>query len=250
MEPLPKPHIPSEGTDGKIATTVEQAPVSGPASEDPAPMVQGGGKAPAGAAPEDVRVGRRIERAISRLLKPLYLPVRRFFTGVVQREILEGHNRQSREIAAMAENLHREMAGRFDRLEFQMTEIQDRQDWLCKKIARMEENLAAVTDLSASKFPERIPEKPGVTPASGDSPVFLKEVLSVLGMVAPDFRGTLTDETPLGAGGAELDSIRVLDLVLELERRTGRVLRCDDLTGDSLLTAGALARFLEKASEQ
>ena len=51
-------------------------------------------------------------------------------------------------------------------------------------------------------------------------------------------------ETPLFAGGLELDSISFLDLVMEIEGKLDLRLRSEDLTGDAVQTIGGLIRHI------
>lgn len=52
--------------------------------------------------------------------------------------------------------------------------------------------------------------------------------------------------TPIGEGGVELDSIGCLDLLLDLEAKTGRVLRDEHLTAGCLANIGNLVMFMEQ----
>jgi acyl carrier protein len=54
-------------------------------------------------------------------------------------------------------------------------------------------------------------------------------------------------DTPLGPDGLGIDSVGCLEIVLELERRTGRPLRDENLTAESLATPAGLIRLLEQA---
>lgn len=65
--------------------------------------------------------------------------------------------------------------------------------------------------------------------------------------LAPDYEGTLSLTTPIGEGGAELDSIGCLDLLLDLEAKTGRTLRDEHLTAECLASIGSLVAFMEQA---
>lgn len=56
-------------------------------------------------------------------------------------------------------------------------------------------------------------------------------------------------ETLLGRAGLDLDSIAILQVLLELEQRTGTVLRDESLTADALISASALARYLHACSK-
>lgn len=72
-------------------------------------------------------------------------------------------------------------------------------------------------------------------------------VLEVARAQAPMFDGDLLEDTPLGHGGLGIDSIGCLELVLELERRTGITLRDESLTAETLATPGSLIVHLERA---
>ena len=54
-------------------------------------------------------------------------------------------------------------------------------------------------------------------------------------------------DTPLGADGLGIDSVGCLEIVLEIERRTGMPLRDEHLTAELLATPGGLIRLLEQA---
>ncbi len=54
-------------------------------------------------------------------------------------------------------------------------------------------------------------------------------------------------DTQLGAEGLGIDSVDFLEIVLELERRTGITIRDEQLTADTLATAGNIIRLLEKS---
>lgn len=56
-------------------------------------------------------------------------------------------------------------------------------------------------------------------------------------------------DTPLGPDGLGIDSVGCLEIVLELERRTGLKLRDEQLTAESLATPGGLIRLLEQAGQ-
>lgn len=66
-------------------------------------------------------------------------------------------------------------------------------------------------------------------------------------IAAPD--AVITPDTPLGADGLGIDSVGCLELVLELERRTGLALRDEHLTAEALATPGGLVRLLEQAGQ-
>lgn len=55
------------------------------------------------------------------------------------------------------------------------------------------------------------------------------------------------EDTPLGIGGLGIDSIGCLELVLELERRTGIPLRDEHLTAESLATPGSLIEHMHRS---
>ncbi|TNE66787.1 acyl carrier protein [Celeribacter ethanolicus] len=69
-------------------------------------------------------------------------------------------------------------------------------------------------------------------------------ILDAVAKAAQVDQATLTDTTPLGAGGLGLDSIAMLDLVLDLEDVTGLQLRSEALGGDDLATLGGLVRYM------
>jgi acyl carrier protein len=75
-------------------------------------------------------------------------------------------------------------------------------------------------------------------------------VLEVVQSHAQDFQGVVGEETPLGVDGLGIDSIGCLDIVLELERRTGITLRDEGLTAETLATPGSLIGHLEQAARQ
>ncbi len=75
-------------------------------------------------------------------------------------------------------------------------------------------------------------------------------VLEVVESHAQDFQGVVGEETPLGADGLGIDSIGCLDIVLELERRTGITLRDEGITAETLATPGSLIGHLEQSSRQ
>ncbi len=66
-------------------------------------------------------------------------------------------------------------------------------------------------------------------------------------LTAPD--AVITPDTPLGADGLGIDSVGCLELVLELERRTGLALRDEHLTAEALATPAGLVRLLEQAGQ-
>lgn len=64
--------------------------------------------------------------------------------------------------------------------------------------------------------------------------------------LAPDYEGDLSLSTPIGEGGAELDSIGCLELLLDIEAKTGRTLRDEHLTAECLASIGNLVAFMER----
>lgn len=74
--------------------------------------------------------------------------------------------------------------------------------------------------------------------------IVLDVVRSHAALAAADVR----EETPLGAGGLGIDSIGCLEVVLELERRTGIPLRDEHLTAEALATPGSLIDHLQQSS--
>ncbi|MFZ4462643.1 MAG: acyl carrier protein [Bacteroidales bacterium] len=57
----------------------------------------------------------------------------------------------------------------------------------------------------------------------------------------------IQDNTFLGSEGLGIDSVGFLEIVLELESRTGISIRDEQLTAESLATAGSLIGLLEKS---
>ena len=80
-----------------------------------------------------------------------------------------------------------------------------------------------------------------------ESKLIAAVVFEVVRRRAPIFVGPLQVGTPLGADGVGLDSIALLELILELEQRTGIRLRDENLTLETLATPGSLIRHLEQA---
>lgn len=74
--------------------------------------------------------------------------------------------------------------------------------------------------------------------------IVLDVVRSQAVLAVPDVR----EETPLGPGGLGIDSIGCLEVVLELERRTGIPLRDEHLTAETLATPGSLIDHLQRTS--
>ncbi|WP_434288763.1 acyl carrier protein [Celeribacter sp. SCSIO 80788] len=77
-----------------------------------------------------------------------------------------------------------------------------------------------------------------------DAPQTRDAILDAVAKAAQVDPKTLSDSTPLGAGGLGLDSIGMLDLVLELEEVTGLQLRSEDLGSDALATLGGLIQYM------
>lgn len=59
------------------------------------------------------------------------------------------------------------------------------------------------------------------------------------------YSGILQEDTLLGFGGLNLDSLGCLDLVLKLESVTGITMRTEHLTADALESIGSLIDFLQ-----
>lgn len=77
----------------------------------------------------------------------------------------------------------------------------------------------------------------------------LAEIIhEVLRLKVPHYPGMLRENTPLGSGGLNIDSIGHLELVLMLEARTSIFLRTDNLTSDALETVGSLTDFMFESS--
>ena len=85
-----------------------------------------------------------------------------------------------------------------------------------------------------------------------DSSLSVKRAIDVAGVSAAvaevleikDRGGTLDASTPL-ASMPELDSLAVLELVVELEQRFDITIEDDDVTAEVFDTVGSLAAFLE-----
>ncbi len=71
-------------------------------------------------------------------------------------------------------------------------------------------------------------------------------VLGVLREQTPVFPGPLRLDTPIGTDGLGIDSIGLLKIILELERRTGILLRNESLTAEALATPGAIIQLLAR----
>lgn len=79
------------------------------------------------------------------------------------------------------------------------------------------------------------------------NPEKLKAIVhKVLRAKAPLFSGEISDHTPLGPDGLNIDSIACLEVVLMLEKATGFMLRNENLTADALKTAGSLIEFMAR----
>ncbi len=74
-------------------------------------------------------------------------------------------------------------------------------------------------------------------------------VLEVVRSRAVHFCGELGLETPLGSDGLGIDSIGVLEIILELEKQTGIILRDETITAETLATPRSLIEHLA-ASER
>jgi acyl carrier protein len=72
-------------------------------------------------------------------------------------------------------------------------------------------------------------------------------VFAVIEQQVPSFDRTLSLNTPLGPEGLGLDSLAILEVVLELERRTGISLRDENLTAEALSTPASLILCLEQS---
>lgn len=70
-------------------------------------------------------------------------------------------------------------------------------------------------------------------------------VYSVLLDKANILDSDMSESTPLGSEGLGIDSVGFLEIVLELEKRLGVMIRDEHLTADSLSTAGSLICLLE-----
>jgi acyl carrier protein len=69
-------------------------------------------------------------------------------------------------------------------------------------------------------------------------------VLEVVAAYAGNPVEQVGEDTPLGPEGLGIDSIGCLDILLELERRTGIGLRDESLTAESLATPRSLVDHL------
>jgi acyl carrier protein len=76
-------------------------------------------------------------------------------------------------------------------------------------------------------------------------------VLATIRDRAPQYDGDLLLDTPLGPEGVGLDSIAILELILELEALTGTRLRDEDLTFESVATPrGLIGHLARKQGDQ
>lgn len=75
-------------------------------------------------------------------------------------------------------------------------------------------------------------------------------VLEVVMAYAANQMEAVGEDTPLGPEGLGIDSIGCLDILLELERRTGIVLRDETLTAESLATPRSVVDHLLAAAGQ
>jgi len=73
-------------------------------------------------------------------------------------------------------------------------------------------------------------------------------VLEVVSGYAPHRAGEVTEDAALGPEGLGIDSIGCLDILLELERRTGIALRDETLTAESLATPRSVVDHLMAAA--
>lgn len=69
-------------------------------------------------------------------------------------------------------------------------------------------------------------------------------VLEVVHDQAQNPQAVVAEDTPLGLEGLGIDSIGCLDILLELERRTGITLRDETLTAESLATPRSVVDYL------
>lgn len=76
----------------------------------------------------------------------------------------------------------------------------------------------------------------------------LRMVLEAIGERVPEHGADILPDTPLGQDGLGLDSIAVLELVLELERRSGVVLRQESLSAAALESPASLVAYIESVS--
>ena len=74
-------------------------------------------------------------------------------------------------------------------------------------------------------------------------------VLDIVRSKVPRFEGKIQPDTPLGAGGLAIDSIDTLEIVLEVEQRSGIRLRDESLSADALASPGSLVEYLVSLQE-
>ena len=65
---------------------------------------------------------------------------------------------------------------------------------------------------------------------------------------ARDFAGVITAETSIRDDGLDLDSIGCLELLVDIEARTGLALLDESLTADALATVGSLTRYVTSSA--
>ncbi|MFM1904042.1 MAG: hypothetical protein RLZZ440_1942 [Planctomycetota bacterium] len=82
-----------------------------------------------------------------------------------------------------------------------------------------------------------------------DSASLLDTVTAVIREQMATPEAVIEPGTPLGADGLGIDSVGCLELVLELERRTGLALRDEHLTAEALATPAGLVELLEQAGQ-
>ena len=72
-------------------------------------------------------------------------------------------------------------------------------------------------------------------------------LLSVLARLAPDFEGPITGDTPLVEDGLGLDSLRLVDLVTEIEQHRRVLVPADAITLENFATVDHLIDYLIRA---
>ena len=117
-----------EGADLQIAVKALAMGEKESASSPPEPAAPCGEPAPLEPQLPAVRAGRKIERAVRRMIKPLYLPLRRFFTGQLHQEMKAGHDRLSSELASAVDAWRQESRVLLERWEQKSLEMQQRSD--------------------------------------------------------------------------------------------------------------------------
>lgn len=80
-------------------------------------------------------------------------------------------------------------------------------------------------------------------------PVLLDDVRDVVvrTLGIEDRAATLSAATPLFGAMPELDSLAVLELVTQLEKRFGIAIDDDDITGDVFESIGSLAEYVQQS---